>query len=241
MIEVKNLKRYFGDILAVNNVNFKLEKGEILGFIGPNGAGKSTTIRMITGYLTPSEGEVWICEKRMDSNEMFCKSQIGYLPETAPLYHDMTVRGFLEFSAELRGIDGVERIHAVDRVIEKCFLNRVAYQNIGTLSKGYRQRTCFAQSVLHDPPILILDEPTDGMDPNQKHEIRKIIEGFGKDKAIMISTHILEEVEALCTRVVVMRRGEAVADESVEDFKARGSNLADNFRDLTLIGDGADW
>ena len=241
MIEVDNLVRYFGDILAVNKVSFKVDKGEILGFIGPNGAGKSTTIRMITGYLSPSAGEVKICGKPLSENEMFCKSQIGYLPETAPLYHDMSVKSFLNFAAELRGIDGSHRREAVDTVIEKCFLGRVAHQNIGTLSKGYRQRTCFAQSVLHDPPILILDEPTDGMDPNQKYEIRKIIEGFGQEKAVMISTHILEEVEALCTRVVVMRRGEAVADESVADFKARGEKLANNFRDLTLSGERADW
>ncbi|EDM26263.1 ABC-type multidrug transport system, ATPase component [Lentisphaera araneosa HTCC2155] len=241
MIEVNNLVRYFGDIRAVNQVSLSVEKGDILGFIGPNGAGKSTTIRMITGYLSPSSGEVKICGKSMADNEMFCKSQIGYLPETAPLYHDMSVKSFLAFTAELRGIDGGDRKTAVDAVIQKCFLERVAYQNIGTLSKGYRQRTCFAQSVLHDPPILILDEPTDGMDPNQKFEIRKIIEGFGKEKAVMISTHILEEVEALCTRVVVMRRGEVVANESVSDFKSRGDKLADNFRDLTLPNGGADW
>ncbi|WDE98143.1 ATP-binding cassette domain-containing protein [Lentisphaera profundi] len=241
MIEVNNLVRYFGDIRAVNNVSFTVEKGDILGFIGPNGAGKSTTIRMITGYLSPSAGEVKICGKSMSDNEMFCKAQIGYLPETAPLYHDMSVRSFLNFTAELRGIDGKDRKTAVDSVIQRCFLERVAHQNIGTLSKGYRQRTCFAQSVLHDPPILILDEPTDGMDPNQKFEIRKIIEGFGQEKAVMISTHILEEVEVLCTRVIVMRRGEIVANESVSDFKSRGDKLADNFRDLTLGNGGADW
>ena len=241
MIEVKNLVRYFGDIKAVNDVSFKVGKGDILGFIGPNGAGKSTTLRMITGYLSPSAGQVLIDGQVMSEHEMRCKSKIGYLPETAPLYHDMTVQKFLEFTAEMRRINGKRRKEAVEKALEDCFLTTVRYQRIDTLSKGYRQRTCFAQSVLHDPPILILDEPTDGMDPNQKHELRKVVERFGKDKAVMISTHILEEVEALCSRVIVMRKGEVVANESVEEFKARDEKMANSFRELTRPAGGAQW
>ena len=233
MIKVENLCRNFGEIKAVKNISFNIEKGDILGFIGPNGAGKSTTMRMITGYLTPSSGSVEIAGKLLADNESACKENIGYLPESAPMYGDMTVLNFLKFCCEIRGVSGSARKKAVEKVLDDCFLHSVKHQLINTLSKGYRQRTCFAQSILHDPPILILDEPTDGLDPNQKYEIRKIIRNFGKDKAIILSTHILEEVESLCTRVILIAQGEKKADESLEEFKARGESLAETFRQLT--------
>ncbi|MCM8530309.1 MAG: ATP-binding cassette domain-containing protein [Lentisphaeraceae bacterium] len=236
MIKVENLCRNFGEIKAVKNISFSVEKGDILGFIGPNGAGKSTTMRMITGYLTPSSGTVEINGKNLLDNESFCKDSIGYLPESAPMYGDMTVRNFLLFCGDIRGMSTQERKTAVDSVIEKCFLQKVEHQTISTLSKGFRQRTCFAQSILHDPPVLILDEPTDGLDPNQKYEIRKIIRNFGKDKAIILSTHILEEVESLCNRVILLSQGEKKADEPIAEFTARNSKLSATFRELTVGG-----
>jgi ABC-2 type transport system ATP-binding protein len=233
MIKVEGLSRSFGEIKAVKNVSFSVNKGEILGFIGPNGAGKSTTMRMITGYLSPSSGSVEIEGKALADNESLCKKMIGYLPESAPMYGDMTVLSFLDFCCDIRGMKRKERKEATARVIKDCFLEKVRYQTIGTLSKGFRQRTCFAQSILHDPPILILDEPTDGLDPNQKFEIRKVIRNFGRDKVIILSTHILEEVESLCTRVILISNGEIKADDSIEDFKARGPSLSETFRLLT--------
>lgn len=236
MIKVENLCRNFGEIKAVKNVSFTVNKGDILGFIGPNGAGKSTTMRMITGYLTPSSGNVEVNGKTLIDNESFCKESIGYLPESAPMYGDMTVRAFLNFCGDIRGLSRSQRNEATEKVISSCFLDKVKHQTISTLSKGYRQRTCFAQSILHDPPILILDEPTDGLDPNQKFEIRKIIRNFGKEKAIILSTHILEEVEFLCNRVILLSHGEIKANESIDDFKVRNENMSHTFRELTLGG-----
>ena len=236
MIKVENLCRSFGEIKAVKNVSFTVNKGDILGFIGPNGAGKSTTMRMITGYLTPSSGIVEVNGKSLLDNESFCKESIGYLPESAPMYGDMTVKAFLNFCGDIRGMKKSDRTAATERVISSCFLEKVKHQTISTLSKGYRQRTCFAQSILHDPPILILDEPTDGLDPNQKFEIRKIIRNFGKEKAIILSTHILEEVESLCNRVILLSHGEIKANENLEEFKARNDVMSATFRELTVGG-----
>ena len=175
MIKVDTLVKRFGTKLAVDNVSFSVEKGEVLGFLGPNGAGKSTTMRMITGYLPPDAGKITIGGFDMDSDPIKAKSLMGYLPENAPAYGDMTVEAFLKFIASLRGVSGSARINAVNEIIETCFLDPVRYQTIDTLSKGYLHRTCFAQSIIHDPEVLILDEPTDGLDPNQKHEVRNLI------------------------------------------------------------------
>ena len=225
MIKVENLAKSFGAKRAVNGVSFSVERGEVLGFLGPNGAGKSTTMRMVTGFVPPTEGRVTVGGFDMVENPLPGKRLIGYLPENAPAYNDMTVGGFLGFAAELRGMRGEEKKKAVNRVVEMCFLDSVLHQSIETLSKGYRHRTCFAQSILHDPDVLILDEPTDGLDPNQKQEVRNLIRQMGKKKAIVFSTHILEEVEAVCSRVIIIDRGQVVADGTPQELKQR-SELA---------------
>lgn len=221
MIKVRNLKKNFGPKIAVNGVSFTVERGEVLGFLGPNGAGKSTTMRMITGFIPPTEGEIHIGEHDMLENPLAAKRLIGYLPENAPSYTDMSVHGFLSFAAELRGLSGDANRKAVNRVIEMCFLEPVIDQSVETLSKGYRHRTCFAQSIIHDPEVLILDEPTDGLDPNQKHEVRTLIRRMGEKKAIIFSTHILEEVEAVCSRAIIIDRGSIVANGTPRELKQR--------------------
>ncbi len=221
MIKVRNLKKNFGHKLAVNGISFTVEKGEVLGFLGPNGAGKSTTMRMVTGFIPPSGGEISVGGFDIVENPISAKRLIGYLPENAPSYGDMTVSGFLGFAAELRGLQGGARQRAVHRVIEMCFLESVRHQSIDTLSKGFRHRTCFAQSILHDPPVLILDEPTDGLDPNQKYEVRTLIRRMGEKKAIIFSTHILEEVEAVCSRAIIIDRGQIVANGTPAELKRR--------------------
>src|SRR5579862_6014193 len=219
MIKVTNLKKAFGPKLAVNGVSFAVEKGEVLGFLGPNGAGKSTTMRMITGFIPPSEGKVMVGRHDMIDDPIPAKRLIGYLPENAPAYTDMTVEGFLGFIAELRGLHGDAKKKAIHRVVEMCFLESVLYQSIDTLSKGFRHRTCFAQSIIHDPEVLVLDEPTDGLDPNQKHEVRSLIRRMGEKKAIIFSTHILEEVESACTRAIIIDRGQIVANGTPQQLK----------------------
>jgi ABC-2 type transport system ATP-binding protein len=221
MIKVENLSKAFGHKVAVDRVSFTVERGEVLGFLGPNGAGKSTTMRMITGFIPPSEGRVSVGGFDMVNDPIPAKRLLGYLPENAPAYADMTVSGFLGFVAELRGLHGEAKKKAVQRVIEMCFLESVRFQSIDTLSKGYRHRTCFAQSILHDPDVLVLDEPTDGLDPNQKHEIRNLIRRMGERKAIIFSTHILEEVEAVCSRAIIIDRGQIVANGTPEQLKQK--------------------
>src|ERR1017187_8127834 len=221
MIIVENLSKAFGSKLAVNDVSFSVERGEVLGFLGPNGAGKSTSMRMITGFIPPSQGKISVGGFDMLANPIPAKRLIGYLPENAPAHVDMTVHGFLGFCAELSGLRGEARKKAVYRVVEMCFLESVLYQSIDTLSKGYRHRTCFAQSIIQDPDILVLDEPTDGLDPNQKHEIRGLIRRMGERKAIIFSTHILEEVEAACTRAIIIDRGQIVANGTPQQLKAK--------------------
>src|SRR5216117_245266 len=221
MIRVQNLTKSFGPKLAVNGVSFTVDRGEVLGFLGPNGAGKSTTMRMITGFIPPSGGRVTVGGFDMVENPIPAKRLLGYLPENAPAYTDMTVSGFLSFVAELRGLRGEAKKKAVNRVVEMCFLEGVIHQSVDTLSKGYRHRTCFAQSIIHDPDILVLDEPTDGLDPNQKHEVRTLIRKMGESKAIIFSTHILEEVEAACSRAIIIDRGRIVANGTPEELKQR--------------------
>ena len=221
MITVEHLTKAFGPKLAVNDVTFTVNRGEVLGFLGPNGAGKSTTMRMVTGFIPPTSGTITVGGHDVLENPIPAKRMIGYLPENAPGYADMTVTGFLRFAAELRGLHGDARKRAVNRAIELCFLQNVVYQSIDTLSKGYKHRTCLAQSLIHDPPILIMDEPTDGLDPNQKHEVRNLIKRMGQDKAIIFSTHILEEVEAVCSRVIIIDRGKIVANGTPEELKLR--------------------
>jgi ABC-2 type transport system ATP-binding protein len=224
MIKVQNLTKSFGPKVAVNGVSFTVERGEVLGFLGPNGAGKSTSMRMITGFIPPTEGKVFVGGFDMVENPIPAKKLVGYLPENAPSYTDMTVKGFLHFAAELRGLRGDAKKKAVYRAVEMCFLESVLYQSIETLSKGYRHRTCFAQSIIHDPDILVLDEPTDGLDPNQKHEVRTLIRRMGEKKAIIFSTHILEEVEAACSRAIIIDRGRIVANGTPDDLKRRHEN-----------------
>ena len=221
MIKVENLRKVFGSKVAVDGLSFNVQKGEVLGFLGPNGAGKSTTMRMVTGFFRPTAGSVSVGGVDMLENPEVAKRSIGYLPENAPLYSDMSVSGFLGFCAELRGLRGSDKSKAVDKAIELCFLEGVRNQSVDTLSKGYRHRTCLAQSILHDPEVLILDEPTDGLDPNQKHEVRALIKRMGQNKAIIFSTHILEEVEAACSRAIIIDRGRIVADGTPDELKRR--------------------
>ena len=225
MIKVENLVKHFGPKLAVNDVTFTVERGEVLGFLGPNGAGKSTTMRMVTGFIPPTSGRITVGGYDMLENPIPAKRLIGYLPENAPSYADMTVQGFLGFAAEMRGMTGEAKKKAINRVIEMCMLDNVVHQTIDTLSKGYRHRTCLAQSIIHDPDILIMDEPTDGLDPNQKHEVRNLIKRMGANKAIIFSTHILEEVDAACSRVLIIDRGRIVANGTPDELRRR-SQLA---------------
>jgi ABC-2 type transport system ATP-binding protein len=221
VIKVENLCKSFGAKIAVNDVSFSVERGEVLGFLGPNGAGKSTTMRMITGYYPPTSGTVKVGGFDILEKPLEAKRLIGYLPENAPGYADMTVHGFLSFAAELRGLQGDARKKAVNRAIDLCFLENVIYQTIDTLSKGYKHRTCLAQSLIHDPEVLIMDEPTDGLDPNQKHEVRSLIRRMAPTKAIVFSTHILEEVEETCSRAIIIDRGTIVANGTPAELKAR--------------------
>src|SRR6266446_4149537 len=224
MIRVQNLTKSFGPKIAVNGVSFTVDRGEVLGFLGPHGAVKSTTMRMITGFIPPSACNIRIGEFDMIEQPIPAKRLIGYLPENAPAYTDMTVYGFLNFAAELRGLRGEERKKAILRVVEMCFLETVLYQSVDTLSKGYRHRTCFAQSIIHDPDVLVLDEPTDGLDPNQKHEVRGLIRRMGEKKAIIFSTHILEEVDAVCSRAIIIDRGQIVANGTPEELKQKSDH-----------------
>ncbi|HWB04747.1 MAG TPA: ATP-binding cassette domain-containing protein [Verrucomicrobiales bacterium] len=223
MIEIKNLSKHFGPKVAVDNLSLSVQKGEVLGFLGPNGAGKSTTMRMITGYLPPSAGSVTVGGEDMLDSPNAAKRKIGYLPESAPLYQDMTVTSFLNFAAELRGMNGSAKKDAVSKAIDTCFLHKVRHQAIDTLSKGYRHRTCLAQAIIHDPEVLILDEPTDGLDPNQKDVVRNLIKEMGKTKAIIFSTHILEEVEACCSRAIIIDQGRIVADGTPIELRRRAT------------------
>lgn len=221
LISVKNLSKKFGTLSAVKGVSFSVARGEVLGFLGPNGAGKSTTMRMATGYLIPTSGTASICGKDIINEPTEAKKFIGYLPEGGPLYNDMTPASFLDFIGKIRGLEGKKLEERVDFVAEKLQLNEVYYQTIDTLSKGFKRRVALAQAIIHDPDVLILDEPTDGLDPNQKHEVRKLIASMAQDKAIIISTHILEEVEAVCTKAIIIAKGKVLISGTPEEIAAK--------------------
>jgi ABC-2 type transport system ATP-binding protein len=235
MIKIENLVKTFGAKRAVDGVSFAVERGEVLGFLGPNGAGKSTTMRMITGFMPPSAGRISVGGYDVAESPLEAKRLIGYLPENAAAYSDMTVQGFLSFAAELRGLTGEALKKAVRRVVDLCFLESVMRQSIDTLSKGYRHRTCLAQALIHDPQVLVLDEPTDGLDPNQKHEVRNLIRELGKTKAIVFSTHILEEVDAACSRAIIIDRGRIVANGTPAELRG----MSDLAGAVTLQVEGA--
>jgi ABC-2 type transport system ATP-binding protein len=221
MLEISRLTRRFGALTAVDDISFSVAPGEVLGFLGPNGAGKSTTMKMITGFLAPTSGTVRVCGHDVETDGLAARRSIGYLPEGAPGYAEMTVRAFLEFVADIRGLSGSERRTRLDDVIARLGLRGVLDQVIETLSKGFRRRVGLAQAILHDPPVLILDEPTDGLDPNQKHEVRRLIRDVSKNKIIVISTHILEEVDAVCTRAIIIAAGRLLADDTPRGLESR--------------------
>ena len=236
MIEVKELVKTYGSNRAVGGITFTVRRGEILGFLGPNGAGKSTTMKMLTGFLRPDSGTAMVDGLDVTTDPVAVKRKLGYLPENAPAYPEMTVNEFLGFIAEVRGFRTVAAKRAqVDRAVTLTHLSAVRHQTIETLSKGFKQRVGFAQALLHDPPVLVLDEPTDGLDPNQKNEVRALIRDMAAAKAVILSTHILEEVDAICTRVIIISRGRIVADETPAELRARtpGARLDEIFRALT--------
>jgi len=232
MIKTQNLTKHYSGLVAVEDLSFSVEPGEVLGFLGPNGAGKSTTMRMIAGFVAPTAGSASICGHDVATDPIAAKSALGYLPEGAPCYGEMTVSGFLDFIADLRVLEGARRKTRLDYVIGRLQLDGVLAQSIDTLSKGFKRRVGLAQAIVHDPKVLILDEPTDGLDPVQKHEVRTLISEIAKEKTIVISTHILEEVDAVCTRAIIIARGRLVADGTPADLKARAPSgrLDDVFR-----------
>ena len=238
MITTEKLHKTFGRLVAVDGISFSVAPGEVLGFLGPNGAGKSTTMKMIAGFLAPSSGRATVCGHDVESHPVAAKRCLGYLPEGAPSYGEMTPAAFLRFIAEIRGLDGSERARRIAEVVERLQLGSVIEQPIETLSKGYKRRVGIAQAILHDPPVLILDEPTDGLDPNQKHEVRGLIREMAPGKTIIISTHILEEVHAVCTRAIIIAAGRILADDSPAGLAARSPrhDLEEVFRDITLGG-----
>lgn len=221
MIEIKNLVKKFGPFTAVDGVSFTVQRGEVLGFLGPNGAGKSTTMKMVTGFLTPTSGTAVVAGHDVSKEPLSVKQVVGYLPEGAPAYADMTPETFLNFVAGVRGLRGKNKRERIDQVVDMVHIDGVMRQTIDTLSKGFKRRVGLAQAILHDPEVLIMDEPTDGLDPNQKHEVRSLIKNMASTKAIVLSTHILEEVEAVCTRAVVIARGKIVADGTPHQLQSR--------------------
>jgi ABC-2 type transport system ATP-binding protein len=232
MIKTQNLSKNFDGIQAVDDISFSVEPGEVLGFLGPNGAGKSTTMRMLAGFITPSDGSASICGHDVVLDPIAARSALGYLPEGAPHYGEMTVGAFLDFVADLRSLQGSHRKARLDYVTGRLQLEGVIAQTIDTLSKGFKRRVGLAQAIVHDPKVLILDEPTDGLDPLQKHEVRTLIREIAKEKTIIISTHILEEVDAVCTRAVIIARGKIVADDTPSGLRSRAPSgrLDDVFR-----------
>jgi ABC-2 type transport system ATP-binding protein len=235
VLEVKSISKKFGDFQAVKNVSFKADQGEVLGFLGPNGAGKSTTMKMITGFLDVTEGDATICGKSILSDPLDAQRNLGYVPENAPLYEEMFVREFLEFVARMRNVEESKIRLRVIEVINMCALRDVEFQKLETLSKGYKRRVSLAQALIHDPKVLILDEPTDGLDPNQKHDVRELIKELAKEKCILISTHILEEVEEVCDRCIIIGEGEKLFEGTPDELKSKSDKgrIQDVFRVIT--------
>lgn len=237
MIEVKELRRSFGPVVAVDGISFSVEKGQVLGLLGPNGAGKSTAMRMLACFLRPDSGTATICGYDILQNPIEVRRTIGYLAENVPAYNEMTVGSFLNFICDARRIKGKKRKQALDRIVPMCSIDSVYHQTIETLSKGYKRRVGLAQALIHDPDVLILDEPTDGLDPNQKHEVRKLINKMAKDKCIIISTHILEEVEVVCSRTIIIAKGRILVDSTPSQLKEKYQCSLDAvFRKITRNG-----
>ncbi|MDH4107175.1 MAG: ATP-binding cassette domain-containing protein [Gammaproteobacteria bacterium] len=237
MIEIDGLTKRYGRHTVVDGLSFSCGAGEVLGFLGPNGAGKSTTMKMLTGFVAPTAGSASVCGHDVQSDSLEARRRIGYLPEGAPSYAEMTPAAFLEFIADVRELGGALRKRRLDEVVERLHLGPVLQQSIDTLSKGFKRRVGLAQAILHDPEVLILDEPTDGLDPNQKHEVRELIRSMAEDKLIVISTHILEEVEAVCSRAIIIANGRILADDTPEHLAAR-SRYHNAVR--VTLGEGAD-
>lgn len=236
MIEAEGLTKYFGDFAAIRDVSFKVHQGEVVAFLGPNGAGKSTTMKLLTGYWAPSSGVARIAGHDMSEDRLAGSARLGYLPENGPLYLDMTPRGLLSFFADARGLAGARKRERIAHVIELCDLKSVVGKPIGKLSRGYRQRVGMAQVLLHEPDVLILDEPTAGLDPNQIHEVRDTIRKLGRSKTILLSTHILQEVTAMCSRVLFINEGRLVHDGPIDGLTRDGKPLEEQFRELTAAG-----
>jgi ABC-2 type transport system ATP-binding protein len=252
LVETRGLVKRFGSFTAVNDVSFSVQRGEVVGFLGPNGAGKSTTMKIIAGFLEPSSGEAYVAGHNSRTDALAARKRLGYLPEGAPAYPDMTVGDFLEFIAAMRGLDAATTRRRLGILVERIDLAEVWNRRIEALSKGFKRRVGIAQALVHDPDVLILDEPTDGLDPNQKHEMRELIRELAPDKAIVVSTHILEEVEAICTRALIIARGQILADGTPADLLAKAppsdpdrqrlvktTPLEDAFRHITLEQAGA--
>ena len=235
MIESDGLSKYYGDFAATRDITFTIHQGEVAAFLGPNGAGKSTTMKLLTGYLSPSAGVARIAGHDMSSDRLAGAARLGYLPENGPLYPDMTPRGLLTFFGDVRGMSAEQRDERIEEVVELCHLKSVLGKPISKLSKGFRQRVGMAQVLLHEPDVLILDEPTAGLDPNQIHEVRETIRKIGETKTILLSTHILQEVEAMCSRVLFINEGQLVYDGTFEELSADGRSLDDHFRELTTF------
>lgn len=238
MIEAIGLTKYYGDFAATDSVSFRVNQGEVVAFLGPNGAGKSTTMKLLTGYLSPTKGVARVAGHDMATDRLAGSSHLGYLPENGPLYPDMTPRGLLRFFAEARGLASPVRKKRIQEVIGLCDLETVIGKPIGKLSRGFRQRVGMAQVLLHEPDVLILDEPTAGLDPNQIHEVRETIRRIGKEKTILLSTHILQEVEAVASRVLFINEGKLVFDGTIEEFRSGGkqkdADLDTRFRELSI-------
>ena len=235
MISVKELRRSFGQVVAVDGISFDVEKGQVLGLLGPNGAGKSTAMKMLACFLRPDSGTASICGCDILKNPMGVRQKLGYLAENVPAYNEMTVGGLLNFICDARQIKGAKRRAALDEYVPMCSIESVYHQTVDTLSKGYRRRVGLAGTLLHDPDVLILDEPTDGLDPNQKHEVRQLIGTMQKDKCIIISTHILEEVEAICSRTIIIAKGKVLVDSTPAQLKEEHKcNLDEVFRKVTV-------